>query len=54
MWEEEEPEEEEQEEEVKSFSRLMSEMHFSVCAPKGSVILLGVQDFTPDPSAGLK
>lgn len=51
MWEEEEPDEEE---EVKSFSRLMSEMHFSVFAPKSSVILLGVQNFTSDPSAGLK
>lgn len=50
MWEEEEPEEEE----VKSFSRLMSEMRFSVFTWKGFVIFLGVQNFTSDPSAGLK
>lgn len=42
MWEE----QSEEDSGVKSFSKLVSEMHFSIFAPKGSVILLGVGNFT--------
>lgn len=41
-----EGEEPEEDTRVQTFSSLMSEMHFSIFAPKGSVTLLGVQNFT--------